>query len=130
MEILFVWLARLLFLGIFFIAGGMLHRAWKIAVRKDMRHVADWRGRAVANGEQWAAWVLSINLIAAGGLLAIGLSVVVTGLEFAVERAVHRAGVGHGARGEALVGQVALEQLAQADVVVHDEDFLGHGIAC
>lgn len=84
MEILFVWLARLLFLGIFFIAGGMLHRAWKIAVRKDMRHVADWRGRAVANGEQWAAWVLSINLIAAGGLLAIGLSVVVTGLEFVV----------------------------------------------
>jgi hypothetical protein len=84
METLFLWLARLMFLGIFLMAGGMLFRAWRIAVRKDMRHVADWRGRQVANGEQWAAVVLSINLIAAGVLLAIGISVVVTGLAFTV----------------------------------------------
>jgi hypothetical protein len=84
METLFLWLARLMFLGIFLMAGGMLYRAWRIAVRKDMRHVADWRGRRVANGEQWAASVLSINLIAAGVLLAIGISVVVTGLAFTI----------------------------------------------
>lgn len=82
MEIWIVWLARLLFLGIFLMAGGMFFRAWKIAVRKDMRYVADWRGRAIAGGELWAAWVLSINLLGAGGLLAIGLAVVVVGLEF------------------------------------------------
>ncbi len=82
MEIMIVWLARLLFLGIFLIAGGMFYRAWRIAVKRDMRHVADWRGRVVANGEQWAAAVLSVNLIAAGCLLAIGVSVLVTGLEF------------------------------------------------
>ena len=84
METVFVWLARLMFLGIFLMAGGMLFRAWRIAVRKDMRHVADWRGRRVINGEQWAASVLSINLIAAGFLLAIGISVLVTGLAFTV----------------------------------------------
>ena len=82
MELLFVWLARLLFLGIFLIAGGMFYRVWRIAVRRDMRHVADWRGRLVPNGEQWAAPVWSVNLIAAGCLLAIGVSVQVTGLEF------------------------------------------------
>lgn len=84
MEIWIVWLARLLFLGIFLMAGGMFFRAWKIAVRKDMRYVADWRGRAIVGGELWAAWVLSINLLGAGGLLAIGLGVVVVGLEFTV----------------------------------------------
>jgi uncharacterized membrane protein YphA (DoxX/SURF4 family) len=84
METLILWLARLMFLGIFLMAGGMFYRAWCIAVRKDMRHVADWRGRRVANGERWAASVLSINLIAAGVLLAIGLSVLVTGLAFTV----------------------------------------------
>lgn len=84
MEMIFVWLARLMFLGVFLMAGGMLFRAWRIAVRKDMRHVADWRGRQVTNGEQWAASVLSINLVAAGILLAIGISVLVTGLAFTV----------------------------------------------
>ncbi len=84
MEIWFVWLARLLFLGLFLMAAGMFFRAWRIAGRKDMRYVADWRGRSLPNGAQWAAWVLSINLIAAGMLLAIGLSVLVTGLEFVV----------------------------------------------
>ncbi len=84
MEIWFVWLARLMFLGIFLLASGMLYRVWRIAVRKDMRHVADWRGRAIVNGEEWAASVLSINLIGAGCLLGIGISVLVTGLEFMV----------------------------------------------
>lgn len=84
MEILILWLARLMFLGIFLMAGGMFFRAWKIAVRKDMRYVTDWRGHTIAGGELWAAWVLSINLLGAGGLLAIGLAVVVVGLEFTV----------------------------------------------
>lgn len=82
MEILILWLARLMFLGIFLMAGGMFYRAWKIIARRDMRYVADWRGRAIPGGEQWAAWVLSINLLGAGCLLAIGLAVVVVGLEF------------------------------------------------
>lgn len=84
MEIWLVWLARLLFLGIFLMAGGMFFRAWRIAVRKDMRYVADWRGLAIPDGEQWATWVLSINLICAGALLAIGLSVPLAGLEYVV----------------------------------------------
>lgn len=82
MEIWIVWLARLMFLGIFLMAGGMFYRAWKILGRKDMRYVADWRGRAIVGGERWAAWVLSINLLGAGSLLAIGLSVIVVGLDF------------------------------------------------
>jgi hypothetical protein len=84
MDTLVLWLARLMFLGIFLMAGGMLYRAWCIAVRKDMRHVADWRGRRIPHGEQWAASVLSINLVAAGVLLAVGISVLVVGLEFSV----------------------------------------------
>ena len=84
MEIWFVWLARLLFLGVFLMAWGMFFRAWRIAGRKDMRYVADWRGRAIPDGEQWAAWVLSINLICAGSLLAVGLSVLIAGLAFMV----------------------------------------------
>jgi hypothetical protein len=84
MEILILWLARLMFLGIFLMAGGMCFRAWKIAARRDMRYVADWRGRAIVGGERWAASVLSINLLGAGSLIAIGLAVVVVGLEFTV----------------------------------------------
>ncbi|MDO9227590.1 MAG: hypothetical protein Q8M09_03340 [Pseudomonadota bacterium] len=84
MEIWIVWLARLMFLGIFLMAGGMFYRAWHIAARKDMRYVADWRGRAIIGGERWAPWVLSINLLGAGCLLTIGLSVVLAGLDFTV----------------------------------------------
>jgi uncharacterized membrane protein YphA (DoxX/SURF4 family) len=84
MEIWIVWLARLLFLGIFLMAGGMFFRAWRIVARRDMRYVADWRGRAVADGEQWAPWVSGINLIGGGGLLAIGGSVLIFGLAFMV----------------------------------------------
>ena len=84
MEYWFVWLARLMFLGLFLMAGGMFYRAWKIAVRKDMRYVADWRGHGIVGGERWAAWVLSINMISAGVLLAIGVSVLVVGLSFVV----------------------------------------------
>lgn len=84
MEIWFVWLARLLFLGLFLMAGGMFYRAWKIAVRKDMRFVADWRGRSLPGGERWAAWVLSVNLISAGILLSVGISVLVVGLSFVI----------------------------------------------
>ena len=83
MDVWFVWLARLMFLGIFLIAGGMLYRAWKIAVRRDFRYVADWRGKAIANGERWAAWVLSVNLVAGGTLLSIGIAVLAVGLPFA-----------------------------------------------
>lgn len=84
MEFWIVWLARLLFIGLFLMAGGMFYRAWRIALRRDMRYVADWRGRRIGDGERWAAWVLSINLLSAAALLAIGLAVVVTGLPFTV----------------------------------------------
>lgn len=82
MEIWFVWLARLMYLGVYLLAAGMAFRAWKIAVAKDLRYVADWRGRAIVNPSRWAAAVLSVNLAGAICLLAIGISVLVVGLPF------------------------------------------------
>ena len=84
MELAFVWLARLMYLGVFLLAGGMFYRVWKIAFKKDLRYVADWRGKAIPHGERWAAWVLGINFIAAGLLLGIGAAVLVVGLPFTV----------------------------------------------
>jgi hypothetical protein len=84
MEMVFVWLARLMYLGVFLMAGGMLFRAWKIAVGKDLRYVADWRGRTLPDGARWATPVLGINLAGGGCLLAIGLAVLLVGLPFAV----------------------------------------------
>ncbi len=80
MEIWIIWLNRLLFLGIFLMAGGMLFRAWRISVRKDLRHVADWRGRRFPDPERWAAAVLAINLVGGGLLLSIGVAVLPAGL--------------------------------------------------
>jgi hypothetical protein len=84
MEIAFVWLARLMYLGLFLLAGGMFFRAWKIAVARNLRYVADWRGNTIPDGERWAPWVLSINFVAAGLLLAIGTAVLLLGLSFTV----------------------------------------------
>lgn len=84
MEIWIVWLARLMFLGIFLMAGGMFYRAWRVAVMKDLRFVADWRGRTFPNPERWAAPVLSVNFIGGGLLLATGISVLLVGLPFGV----------------------------------------------
>lgn len=81
MEIAYVWLARLMFLGIFLMAGGMLFRAWGIAVRKDERYVADWRGRKIGTGKTWAGFVLAVNIFCGAGLLAVGVSVLLLGLE-------------------------------------------------
>ena len=58
MDEWFVWLARLMFVGIFALGIGMLYRAWSIGVRRDLRYVADWRGRPVQNGARWAQVVL------------------------------------------------------------------------
>jgi len=84
MEHAFVWLARLMYLGIFLLAGGMLFRAWKIAVAGNLRYVADWRGVAIADAPRWAPWVLSVNFVVAGLLLAIGVATPVLGLPFTV----------------------------------------------
>ena len=81
MEVWFIWLARLMFLGIFLMAGGMLFRAWAIAVRKDDRYVADWRGRKIGEGKTWAATVLVVNILCGAGLLGVGVSVLLVGLE-------------------------------------------------
>ena len=57
-------------------------------------------------------------------------------VEFAGERLVHRGGAVDGLDGEALLAEVALQQLSQAQVVVDDEDlggsggWLGHGMEC
>jgi hypothetical protein len=84
MEVWFVWLARLMFVGIFPLAIGMFYRAWAIAIRKDYRHVADWRGKVIPNGERWAPLVFSINFLAGGSLLGTGILVLLIGLPFVV----------------------------------------------
>ena len=84
MDEWFIWLARLMFLGIFPLGIGMLYRAWAIAVRKDYRHVADWRGRTIQDGKQWAKLVTGINGTGGIGLLLVGTLVILTGLPFAI----------------------------------------------
>lgn len=81
MEIWFMWLARLMFLGIFLMASGMFFRAWGIAVRRDERYVADWRGRKIGEGNTWAATVLVVNILCGASLLGVGVSVLLVGLE-------------------------------------------------
>jgi hypothetical protein len=84
MDDWFVWLARLMFVGIFPLGIGMLFRAWAIAVRKDYRYVADWRGRSIEDGIRWANVVLGINGAGGVGLLAVGVLVLLMGLPFAI----------------------------------------------
>lgn len=84
MEEWFVWLARLMYLGVYLMAAGMLYRAGRIGFGRDMRYVADWRGRAMANPERWAHWVLVVNLLGGALLLGIGVSVLLAGLHFTV----------------------------------------------
>lgn len=84
MDEWFVWLARLMFVGIFFLGIGMLFRAWAIGVRKDYRYVADWRGRSIQDGGRWANPVMGINGAGGLGLLLVGVLVVLIGLSFAV----------------------------------------------
>ncbi|TCJ12832.1 hypothetical protein EZJ19_11375 [Parasulfuritortus cantonensis] len=84
MEIWFVWLARAMYLGVFLIAGGMLYRAGRIALTRDLRYVADWRGRTMANPERHAHLVLAVNLLGGAALLAIGVAVLAVGLAFTV----------------------------------------------
>jgi hypothetical protein len=84
MELWFVWLARLMYLGVFLIAGGMLYRAGRIAIGRDMRFVADWRGRTFVDPERWAHWVLAINILGGSMLVAIGVAAPLVGLQFTV----------------------------------------------
>ncbi|MBT9569356.1 MAG: hypothetical protein IV085_13785 [Thiobacillus sp.] len=79
-----VWLAWLMFIGIFPLGIGMLFRAWKIGVRKDYRYVADWRGRAFQDGARWAVPVLATNTVGGAGLLLVGVLVVLLALPFAL----------------------------------------------
>lgn len=81
MEVWFMWLARLMFLGIFLMAGGMFFRVWGIAIRRDDRYVADWRGRKIGIGKTWATFVLAVNTICGSSLMAVGFSVLLLGLE-------------------------------------------------
>jgi hypothetical protein len=84
MDDWFVWLARLMFVGIFPLGIGMLFRAWGIGVRKDYRYVADWRGRSIQDGKSWAYAVMGINGVGGMGLLIVGILVLLTGLPFAM----------------------------------------------
>jgi hypothetical protein len=84
METAFVWFARLMFLGVFLLGAGMLFRAWKIGARRDVRYVADWRGRAIADGKRWAYTVLWVNGVGGVAMLAVGVLVVWRGLPFAI----------------------------------------------
>jgi hypothetical protein len=84
MDEWFVWLARLMFVGIFPLGIGMLYRAWSIGVRRDYRYVADWRGRTIEDGARWAASVMGINGVGGAGLLTVGALVLLVGLPFAL----------------------------------------------
>jgi hypothetical protein len=84
MDDWFIWLVRLMFVGIFPLGIGMLFRAWSIAVRRDYRYVADWRGRSIQNGKRWANAVMSINGLGGLGLLAVGVLVLLIGVPFAI----------------------------------------------
>ena len=84
MDEWFIWLVRLMFAGIFPLGIGMLYRAWKIIVSKDYRHVADWRGRMIRDGKQWAGLVAGTNITGGIGLLLVGALVIVAGLPFAI----------------------------------------------
>lgn len=84
MDEWFVWLVRLMFVGIFPLGIGMLFRAWRIGVRKDYRYVADWRGRPIQEGKRWAFPVLGINGVGGAGLLTVGALVLLVGLPFAM----------------------------------------------
>lgn len=81
LETGFVWLTRLMFLGLFLMAGGMLFRAWAISVRQDERYIADWRGRRIGAGKTCASFVFAVNILCGGSLLAVGASVLLLGLE-------------------------------------------------
>lgn len=84
MENWFVWLVRLMFVGIFLLGIGMLFRAWAIGMRQDFRHVADWRGRGIVDGARWARPVMGINLAGGASLLLVGVLVLLFGLPFAL----------------------------------------------
>ncbi|MHB1085522.1 MAG: hypothetical protein ACYCZA_11870 [Thiobacillus sp.] len=84
MDDWFVWLARLMFVGIFPLGIGMLFRAWGIGVRRDYRYVADWRGRSIQAGKRWANVVMTINGMGGIGLLTVGVLVLLVGLPFAM----------------------------------------------
>jgi hypothetical protein len=75
MDDWFVWLARLMFIGIFPLGIGMLFRAWRIAMRKDYRYVVDWRGRSIQDGARWSSPVMAINGAGGLGLLMVGVLV-------------------------------------------------------
>lgn len=84
MDEWFVWLARLMFVGIFPLGIGMLFRAWAIGMRRDYRYVADWRGRSIQNGKRWARLVMGINGLGGSGLLLVGVLIILVGLPFTV----------------------------------------------
>ena len=84
MDEWFVWLVRLMFVGIFPLGIGMLYRAWRVGVHKDYRYVSDWRGRSIQDGKRWAVPVLGINGVGGAGLLTVGILVLLIGLPFAI----------------------------------------------
>jgi uncharacterized membrane protein len=84
MDDWFVWLARLMFIGIFPLGIGMLFRAWRIAMRKDYRYVVDWRGRSIQDGARWSRPVMAINGAGGLGLLMVGVLVLLMGVPLAI----------------------------------------------
>ncbi len=80
----FVWLARLMYVGIFALGIGMCFRAWAIGMRKDHRYVADWRGRSIRDAGRWAYVVMMVNAVGGVGLLLLGALVLLLGLKFTV----------------------------------------------
>ncbi len=77
-----VWIARLMFIGIFPIAGLLLRRAWRVGVRGDLRFVTDWHGATLPDPGRWARASVLIHLGTGAFLLAVGAGVLVVGLSF------------------------------------------------
>ncbi len=77
-----VWIARLMFIGIFPIAGLLLRRAWRVGVRGDLRFVTDWHGATLPDPGRWARASVLIHLGTGAFLLAVAAGVLVVGLSF------------------------------------------------
>lgn len=81
-EDIVIWIARLLFLTIFVLAGMMFRRAWKVAVRRDLKFVTDFLSRPLPQPARWAGAFVVVNLVVALLLITVAAGTLLLGLSF------------------------------------------------